>query len=101
MITREEILEEIKSVEDPEIGLGVVDLGLIYDIDILDGRIVMVTMTLTTPMCPYGPILVDQVKDKIKAMTGVEKVDVEVVWDPPWNPEEMASDSAKDALGIW
>ncbi|SYZ72189.1 MIP18 family protein YitW [Candidatus Zixiibacteriota bacterium] len=101
MITSEEVREKIRTVEDPEIGLGVVDLGLIYDIDVTDGRIVTVIMTLTTPACPYGPVLVEQVKEKIKEMPGVEKVDVMVVWDPPWNPEEMASDMAKDALGIW
>ncbi len=101
MITSEQIREQIKTVEDPEIGLGVVDLGLIYDIDVTDGRIVTVVMTLTTPACPYGPLLVDQVKEKIREIPGIEKVDVMVVWDPPWNPEEMASDIAKDALGIW
>jgi metal-sulfur cluster biosynthetic enzyme len=101
MVTAEQVREKIRSVEDLEIGLGVVDLGLIYDIDVTDGRIVTVVMTLTTPACPYGPVLVEQVKEKIKEMPGVEKADVMVVWDPPWNPEEMASDMAKDALGIW
>jgi metal-sulfur cluster biosynthetic enzyme len=101
MITPEQIKEKLVNVKDPEIGLGVVDLGLIYDIDIKDGGMVTISMTLTTPVCPYGPELVDAVKLTVMQMEGVKKAEVEVVWEPPWNPEEMASDYAKDVLGIW
>lgn len=101
MITPEQIKEKLVNVKDPEVGLGVVDLGLIYDIDIKDDGEVRILMTLTTPVCPYGPELVDAVKLTVMQMEGVKKAEVEVVWEPPWNPEEMASDYAKDVLGIW
>lgn len=101
MPTKEEIMAKLEPIEDPEIRVGLVDLGLIYDVVILDDRIVNVFMTLTTPGCPYGPQLVEQVKEAVLGMEGVEKADVEVVWDPPWDPTEMASEYAKDVLGIW
>jgi len=101
MPTKSEIMAKIAPIEDPELGLGLVDLGLIYDVVILDDRIVNVLMTLTTPGCPYGPHLIKAVESAVKELDGVEKVDVEVVWDPPWDPTEMASEYAKDVLGIW
>ncbi len=101
MPTKDEILAKLSTVEDPEIRLNVVDLGLVYDINILDNRIVNIFMTLTTPGCPYGPELLAEAKEAVKEIEGVEKVDIEVVWDPPWNPSEMASEYAKDVLGIW
>ncbi len=101
MPTKEEILAKLEPIEDPELGLGLVDLGLIYDVMILDNRIVNVLMTLTTPGCPYGPQLIKAVERAVKEMDGVEKAEVEVVWDPPWDPTEMASEYAKDVLGIW
>jgi len=101
MPSKEEILAKLEPIEDPEIGVGLVDLGLIYDIVILDDRIVNIFMTLTTPGCPYGPHLVEQVRKTVAGMEGVDKVDVEIVWDPPWNPIEMATDYGKDVLGIW
>ncbi len=101
MLTRELIIEKLKPIEDPEINISVVDLGLIYDVAIFEGENVEITMTLTTPACPYGPILVSQVEEAIKNIEGVKKVTVYTVWDPPWNPVEMASDYAKDELGLW
>jgi metal-sulfur cluster biosynthetic enzyme len=101
MPTKNEILARLEPIEDPEIRVGLVDLGLIYDVVILDNRIVNIFMTLTTPGCPYGPQLVKQVKRAVTEVEGVEKVDVELVWDPPWDPTEMASEYAKDVLGIW
>ena len=94
-------MEALAQVKDPEIGLGVVDLGLIYDIDIKANKDVDIRMTLTTPACPYGPELVDAVRISAQKIEEVNQVDVEVVFDPPWNPEEMASEYAKDVLGIW
>ena len=101
MLTKEEVIGKIVPIEDPEMRLSIVDLGLIYDVTILDNRIVNVFMTLTTPGCPYGPQLIKAVKDAVSQIDGVEKADVELIWDPPWNPEEMASEFAKDVLGIW
>ena len=90
----------ISHIQDPEIGIGVVDLGLIYDI-IKDDDKVTILMTLTTPACPYGPQLMNTIKETALGLRGINKVDLQLVWDPPWNPKEMASDYAKDVLGIW
>jgi len=100
MITKEIIRGKVAEVEDPEIGVGLVDLGLIYDIEVLDEKSVYLSMTLTTPGCPYGPALVADVEKAVKSL-GVENVEIDVVWDPPWDPVEMASEYAKDVLGIW
>ena len=101
MLTKNEVYEALQDVVDPEIGLSIVDLGLVYDVNIEDNKNIKVTMTLTTPACPYGPALINDVKDVTGSLDGVEKVEVEVVWEPLWNPQEMASDEAKDVLGIW
>ena len=100
-LTKDEILAALENVEDPEIALNVVDLGLIYDVAILDNRIVNIIMTLTFPGCPYGPAMIADIEGVVSGLDGVEKVDVDVVWDPPWDPATMASDYAKDVLGIW
>lgn len=97
----EEIRAKIATVKDPEIGLGVVDLGLVYDIEITNDGVAIITMTLTTPYCPYGPQLVAQVQKAAQEVEGISRAEVNVVWDPPWNPAEMASSYAKDVLGIW
>lgn len=101
MPTKEVIMAAITPIQDPEIGLGVVDLGLIYDTIIGDNGKITILMTLTTPACPYGPKLINMVKETVAGLKGVEAVDVQLVWDPPWDPAEMASDYAKDVLGIW
>ena len=101
MPTKSEIMAKLEPVQDPELGLGLIDLGLIYDIVILDDRMVNIFMTLTTPGCPYGPQLIKSVESAVRELDGVEKVDVEIVWDPPWDPTEMATEYAKDVLGIW
>ena len=99
--TKEAIIEAPRPVQDPEIRIGVVDLGLIYDADVSDEGEVVIKMTLTTPACPYGEMLLSQVHRAAEEMDGVTKVQVVLVWEPVWNPEEMASDLAKDQLGIW
>jgi metal-sulfur cluster biosynthetic enzyme len=102
MTTREEVFEVIRPVQDPEIRISVVDLGLIYGIDISDdGTRVKVRMTLTSPACPVGPELVELVKTAVETLEDVEEARVELVWEPLWNPKTMASDDAKDLLGIW
>ena len=100
-ITEKSILEHIAPLKDPEMQLGLVDLGLIYDVAISDDGIVDVKMTLTTPMCPIGPELMIMVKMAIEEIEEVKEAKVELVWDPPWNPQVMATDEVKDALGIW
>jgi len=99
--TKEQIIEVLKPIHDPEIRLGIVDLGLVYDVTISDDGIVRVKMTLTTPACPYGEMLLAMVHREVEQLEGVAKVEVVLVWDPPWDPKEMCSDFAKDALGIW
>jgi metal-sulfur cluster biosynthetic enzyme len=101
MVTKEEVMGMIAEVMDPELGLGVVDLGLIYDIEVIDEKTVYIGMTLTTPGCPYGPTLITEIESAVKRIPGVKNVDVDIVWDPPWNPAEMASEYAKDVLGLW
>jgi len=98
--TSDEIREAIRVVEDPEIGISVVDLGLVYDITNDNGNVV-VSMTLTTPFCPIGPAIASQIETIVSEMPGVKSAKVEFVWSPPWNPRTMASDEAKDMLGIW
>lgn len=97
----EEILETIKSVEDPELRMSIVELGLIYGVEIDDGGVVTVDMTLTSPACPVGPMLQGQTYHVLMQLDGVEDVEVNLVWEPPWDPKTMASDDVKLMLGVW
>lgn len=101
MLSKRDVYDALSYVTDPEIGLSVTDLGLVYEVKIENGGNVKIIMTLTTPACPYGPALINDAKDTVGSIDGVEKVDIEVVWDPPWDPRLMASDEAKDVLGLW
>ena len=98
--TRDDIREGLKTVYDPEIGVNVVDLGLVYDADIAENGDVLVTMTLTSLGCPLGPVIVQEVTNALKDLPGIGEVDVKLVWSPPWSPD-MMSEEAKDELGIW
>lgn len=95
------IIEALKPIQDPEIRIGIVDLGLVYDIDINDEGEVKIKMTLTTPACPYGEMLVGMAHRAAEQVEGVSKVEIVLVWDPIWDPKERCSDLAKDQLGIW
>ena len=97
MLTQEQILEILKKVYDPEIPLNIVDLGLIYGVDIEDQN-VTVRMTLTGRGCPMASMLANVVKRKIQAIEGVKDVEVRIVWDPPWTPDRL-SEEAKKMLG--
>ncbi len=103
MIVNDDIvMDALREVQDPELRMSIVDLGLIYGADIEDdGKTIKVRMSLTSPACPYGPMLVTDVKKAASNLPGVEKAEVHVVWDPPWDPRTMASDEIKDKLGIW
>jgi metal-sulfur cluster biosynthetic enzyme len=98
MVTKEEILEELKAVEDPEIGMDVVNLGLVYDVQI-NGDNVYIKMTMTAPTCPVTPWILSEVQKITENMAGVEMADVELVWEPAWNPS-MMSDLARDMLNM-
>lgn len=97
-ISEEAVLQQLKQVEDPEIRCNIVDLGLVYDVKI-DKGMVVVEMTLTSPACPLGPYIIAEVENAVKKMAGVTGVTVNVVWEPLWSPERM-SDEAKVSLGI-
>ena len=97
-VTEEEVTEALEEVIDPELGLDFVSLGLVYDVEI-DNSEVFVTFTLTTPACPIGPQVSEQMKDFVGQLEGVEKVHPKMVFDPPWSPELMTED-AKFALGF-
>ena len=92
---RDQIIEALKTVEDPELFLDIWFLGLIYNIDIQEG-VVNIEMTFTSPACPAGPMLVEGVKSKVGAVEGVTVVNVKVVFSPPWEP----SDEVKGMLGM-
>lgn len=101
-MNKAEIIECIRPVVDPEIGVSIVDMGLIYDVDLDEkAKKVVITMTLTSPGCPVGPELMGGVHTIVKDHTGYEDIHVELVWEPMWDPKEMASDEVKDLLGIW
>jgi len=100
-LTPEGVLEALKEVYDPELAINIVDLGLVYGVEI-DSHSVVVRMTLTSPGCPIGPMLQTLAHSAItRAFPEVESVQVQLVWLPPWDPRTMASDEAKDMLGIW
>ena len=100
MATEEEVREALKQVYDPELNINVVDLGLVYGTDVDAEGNVHVTMTLTSPGCPIGPMVGEMVQDALAPLEGVKQVDVDVVWTPPWRPE-MMSEEAKLELGIY
>jgi metal-sulfur cluster biosynthetic enzyme len=97
----EEILEVLGGVEDPELRMSVTELGLIYGIDVNDEGVVTVDMTLTSPACPVGPMLQGQIYHSVMQMDGVLDTEVNLVWEPPWDPKTMASDDTKLMLGVW
>jgi metal-sulfur cluster biosynthetic enzyme len=98
MPSREEVVEALREVEDPELGMDIVELGLLYDAEI-DGSNVKVTHTLTSMGCPVGPMIMEDIDRVVRQIPGVEDVDVELTWDPPWTPDRM-SDDAKFILGF-
>lgn len=92
------VLAALAEVLDPELGIGILDLGLVYTVQI-SGDAVAVEMTLTTPGCPLHGSIADAVEARLTLLDGVGSVDVSVVWDPPWSPEAM-SERARRALGF-
>ena len=99
MELKEKIIEEIKKIYDPEIPVNIYDLGLIYDVKVENKNTAKVKMTLTSPNCPVAESLPKEVKDGIMQVEGIEKVDLDLVWDPPWD-KTMMSESAKLELNL-
>ena len=87
MTNRDDVVEALKTIEDPELFLDIYFLGLIYGIDV-DGPQVNITMTFTSPMCPAGPEILEQVKTKVEALPDVEQCSIQVTFNPPWQPNE-------------
>ncbi len=100
MALKDTVLEAVGKVIDPELMMSLKDLGLIYGIKEENGK-VTITMTLTTPACPLGPMLVNQVKQAALRVEGVKEAEVKLVFSPKWDPRKMASSKAKLALGIF
>lgn len=97
-VTEKEIRNALRNVKDPELGLDVVVLGLVYDVQIDDGT-VHVTMSLTSPMCPVAGQIVEQARGLVECVEGVEHAEVELTFDPPWTPERM-SPLIRSSLGL-
>lgn len=99
--TGDELKDLLRDVEDPELRMSIVELGLVYGVEIDEDGQVTVDMTLTSPACPIGPMLQGLVFHKLNQVDGVEDVEVNLVWTPPWDPRVMASEEVKMALGLW
>ena len=105
MLSEETVREELKKVIDPELFVNIVDLGLIYVVEIKDAeegdkKDVFIDMTMTSPACPAGPQLISNSKNVVSQLEDVNNVEVKIVMDPPWTPDKMTED-AKDQLGIF
>ena len=99
MELKDKIIEEIKKIYDPEIPVNIYDLGLIYDVKVENKNTAKVKMTLTSPNCPVAESLPKEVKDGIMQVEGIENVDLDLVWDPPWDKNRM-SEAAKLELNL-
>jgi len=97
---RDEIIKALKEIYDPEIPVNLYDLGLIYEVNILDDKRVQIVMTLTTPSCPVAEMIPGQVENRVRFVDGVDDVEVKLVWDPPWN-QDMMTEEAKLELGFF
>lgn len=97
-VKKEDVIYALKNCYDPEIPVNVYDLGLVYKIEI-SARKVTIVMSLTSPFCPVTDMLVDNIKNKVKELSGAEDVYLEITFDPPWN-QNMMSDEAKAQLGL-
>ena len=98
MPSKHEVVEALRQVEDPELGMDIVELGLLYDVEV-EGPKVKVTYSLTSMGCPAGPMIQQDIDLMTRQVPGVEDVEIELTWDPPWTPDRM-SDDAKFILGI-
>lgn len=98
MATKDEVLEVLRQVEDPELGMDIVDLGLLYDVEVEDAK-VKVLYSLTSMGCPAGPLIAQDIDSAVRQVEGVDDVELELTFDPPWTPDKM-SDDAKFILGF-
>jgi FeS assembly SUF system protein len=96
---RDKVIEQLKTIFDPEIPVNIYELGLIYEVEVDDEGKAAIRMTLTSPMCPAAEMLPPEVESKARAVEGVSGVQLDLVWDPPWNPS-MMSEAARLDLGM-
>ena len=96
-VSQEQVIEALREAIDPELGMNIVDMGLVYEVQMMD-ETVMITMTMTTPACPMGSYLTDEALFVTRQLTGMQDVDVQLTWSPMWNPM-MMSPAAKKQLG--
>lgn len=89
MVTKEDVMEVLKKCYDPEIPINIVDLGLVYDVDV-EGDRAHIKMTLTTTGCPMYAVILDNVRQKVESIDGIKKAEIELVWDPPWTPDRIS-----------
>ena len=99
--TSEEILDALSAVYDPEIGIDIINLGLVYDHSLDEAGLLTIDMTLTSPYCPFGSVIQTQADAVCRVLPGINDVRVNLVWSPPWDPRTMASEEAKLDLGIF
>jgi len=97
-VNREQVMDMLHNCYDPEIPVNIVDLGLVYDVQVADDT-VNVKMTLTSPGCPAHGMITESVKEKLVSIEGVRQVNIEIVWEPPWDPSRMSA-AARQQLGI-
>ena len=97
---RDQVIEVVKTIFDPEIPVNIYEMGLVYEVNVDDAANVHVLMTLTSPMCPVAESLPPEVEEKVAAIDAVHSANVEITWDPPWDPE-MMSEAAKLELGMF
>ncbi len=93
VLEESQIYEALKAVVDPEIQMNIVDIGLVYNIDIHENNDMLIQMTLTSPGCPFGPEIVRNTNEAASGVEGAGEVEIEVVWDPPWGPERMSEEA--------
>ena len=89
IVTAEVARKSLRAVKDPELGLNIIDIGLVYDVAVTDDGMAIVKMTLTSPGCPAGAEITDDVKRTLMDLEGITSVDLEIVWEPYWTPEKM------------
>jgi FeS assembly SUF system protein len=99
LVIESEVLEALRSCFDPEIPVNIYELGLIYNVNVEEGGAVTITMTLTSPHCPAAQSMPAEIEEKVKAISGVSDVKIDLVWDPPWDPSKM-SEAARLQLGM-
>ena len=98
MASKNDVMEALRQVEDPELGMDIVDLGLVYDVEV-EGETAKVTYSLTSMGCPAGPLIAQDIDSAVRQVEGIQDVELELTFDPPWTPDRM-SDDAKFILGF-